>query len=132
MQPLTQEEISEIRENPDKANWYRISRNQKLSEDFIREFKDKVQWHLMSYNQTLSEDFIREFQDRMGSVGVVNLRRPLSYDEIMSYDPCLDGVERYLKHTSKEETITWDTLLERHSDKSDIKWLFSKRDAVNG
>ena len=173
MQQLTQEEISDIRNNPDqqvwdtisyeyilseafirefqdKVNWYGISRSQLLSEEFIREFQDKVYWRLISGNQTLSDgfirgsldkvhwfwifcyqvlsdEFIREFQDRLITSDVTLIRRPVTYNEIMSYDPCPDGVERYLEHTKTEETITWNTLLERHSYKGDVGWLYTSR-----
>lgn len=173
MLQLTQEEINDIRNNPDQQNWntisykcvlpeafirefqdkvdwHGISRSQSLSEEFIQEFLEKVEWFWISGNQTLSEElirgsldkvhwfwifcyqvlsenFIREFQNRLTASDVCVIRRPVTYDEIMSYKPCLCGVERYLEHTTKEETITWNTLLERHSSKSDIKWLYIRR-----
>ena len=37
-----------------EVNWYWISINQKLSEDFIREFQDKVDWDDISKYQKLS------------------------------------------------------------------------------
>ena len=49
----------------EEVDWYDISINQKLSEDFIREFKYKVNWDCISKRQTFSEEFIREFQDRV-------------------------------------------------------------------
>lgn len=139
-----------IREFQDKVNWRGISRSQLLSEEFIQEFQDKVEWFWISGNQTLSEElirgsldkvhwfwifchqvlsdeFIREFQDRLTASDVSVIRRPVTYTEIMSYDPCPDGVERYLEYTAKEETITWNTLLERHSHKGDIGWLYARR-----
>lgn len=150
MRQLTQEEINDIRNNPDqqvwgtisyeyslsenfirefqdKVDWYWISWHQKLSEEFIREFQDKVYWRLIFCYQVLSDEFIQEFQNRFGTSDVGTHRRPVTYGEIISYNPCMDGVERYLEHTTKEETITWNTLLERHSYKNDIRWLFSNR-----
>ena len=59
------EELGTNYESLDKVNWEYISKNQKLSEDFIREFQDKVDWYYISRYQKLSEDFIREFQDRV-------------------------------------------------------------------
>ena len=50
-----------IREFQNMVNWPNISYDQKLSEDFIREFKNKVNWIIISKNQTLSENFISEF-----------------------------------------------------------------------
>ena len=34
----------------DKINWFRISINPSISEEFIREFKDKVIWKMVSQN----------------------------------------------------------------------------------
>ena len=93
----------------------------------MREFQDSLQWRWVPCHQVLSEAFIQEFQDRIGGLDVTTLCRPVTYDEIMSYDPCPDTVERYLEHTTKEETITWNTLLERHLRKGDIRWLYTKR-----
>ena len=45
--------------------WSRISKHEKLSEEFIREHKDDIVWVEICHNQVLSEDFIREFQDKM-------------------------------------------------------------------
>ena len=54
-----------VKEFSDKVDWYNISSNQELSENFIKEFKDKVNWHYISDNQQLSENFIREFQNEV-------------------------------------------------------------------
>ena len=51
--------------NSSHRMWCDISRNQKLSEEFMREFKEKINWCIISYNQSLSEDFIREFKDEV-------------------------------------------------------------------
>ncbi len=116
-----------IREFQDKVDWCWISCHQVLSESFIHEFQDKLDWYRISCHQVLSEVFIQEFQDRFGTFNINILRRPVTYTEIMSYDPCPDGVDRYLEHTTKEEQISWNTLLERHSHKSDVGWLISNR-----
>ena len=47
----------------DRVNWWRISRSQSLSEEFIREFSGRVDWRCISAHQSLSEGFIREFAD---------------------------------------------------------------------
>ena len=65
MQQLTQEEISNIRNNPDQQDWDTISQKSALSEALIREFQDKVNWDWISCKQVLSENFIREFQDKI-------------------------------------------------------------------
>ncbi|HUS49380.1 MAG TPA: hypothetical protein VMZ91_04405 [Candidatus Paceibacterota bacterium] len=54
-----------IEEFKDKVDWYEISINQKLSENFIREFQDKVNWEYISSDQILSLEFVREFQDKV-------------------------------------------------------------------
>ena len=45
--------------------WYYVSRDEKLSEDFIREFQDKVDWKFISWYQKLSKEFIKEFISRL-------------------------------------------------------------------
>ena len=46
-------------------NWKKISRYQKLSENFIREFQNYVNWWWISGCQKLSEGFILEFQNKV-------------------------------------------------------------------
>ena len=53
-----------MREYSRKIDWIDISAFQKLSEDFMREFKDYVNWHHISMDQKMSESFIDEFKDR--------------------------------------------------------------------
>ena len=61
------QELSEefIREFQDKVHWYNISYYQELSEDFMREFKDKPNWVCISYHQKISEFFVEEFKDKL-------------------------------------------------------------------
>ena len=47
------------------VNWYAISHNYILSEDFIREFQDKVNWVLISTYQKLSKNFKIEFKHKL-------------------------------------------------------------------
>jgi hypothetical protein len=54
-----------IKKNQDKVEWDYISENQKLSEDFIKKNQDKVDWDYISICQKLSENFIREFQNKV-------------------------------------------------------------------
>ena len=49
-------------QNNDNVNWYFISRNYILSENFIREFKDEVDWYYISKYQILSKKFKKEFK----------------------------------------------------------------------
>ena len=51
-------------ERGDKVDWYKISQNNELSENFIRRYRDKVCWYDVKHGnrqQELSEDFIKEF-----------------------------------------------------------------------
>ena len=54
-----------IQKFQNEINWYFISACQELSENFIREFQNKVIWDCISRNQKLSESFIRKFQDKV-------------------------------------------------------------------
>ena len=49
--------------NTDSIDWNDISKNKKLSEDFIEENADKVNWMLISEYQKLSEPFIERHAD---------------------------------------------------------------------
>ena len=53
------------KEFQDKVNWYYISWNQKLSEEFIEKFQDKVYWISISIRQKLSGEFIRRFYHKI-------------------------------------------------------------------
>ena len=53
-----------VREHKDwNHNWNNISKNSKLTEEFIKEFKDKLNWNKISQYQKLSEKFIEEMKD---------------------------------------------------------------------
>ena len=51
--------------NTNNSNWYKISKYQKLSEEFIEKFQDKVNWVQISGCLKLSEQFIEKFQDNV-------------------------------------------------------------------
>src|SRR5574344_2076628 len=65
------EEIKDIEkffdENVDnfEVDWYYISKNQKLSEEFIDKYNDKVYWGYISQYQKLSEEFIEKHYDKV-------------------------------------------------------------------
>jgi len=65
MMELTEQEIKDIRKNSNNYNWFNISSDYNLSEDFIIEFKTRVSWYYVSIYQKLSENFIIEFQDNV-------------------------------------------------------------------
>lgn len=52
-------------ENNSRSFWYSVSRNQKLSEDFIRDYSEKLNWEYITSSQELSEDFVIEFSDKI-------------------------------------------------------------------
>jgi len=65
MEPLTQQQLRDIRANPDGQQWCCIFSDFILSEDFIREFQDKIIWPLISCKQKLSESFFIEFKNKL-------------------------------------------------------------------
>ena len=62
---LSQEQIQDIRKNPNKQDWLDISHKYILSEDFITEFQNKVDWYTICAFQKLSKEFIAEFIDKI-------------------------------------------------------------------
>lgn len=46
-------------------NWFDISINYELSEEFIRKFQNKVIWHYICQYQKLSESFIMELKNKV-------------------------------------------------------------------
>ena len=57
-----------VEEFGDKIDWEHISKDQKLSEDFIREFQDKVIWSLIFEYQKLSLEFTKEFKNKLNFI----------------------------------------------------------------
>jgi hypothetical protein len=102
-----------IREFQDKVNWNMISIYQKLSEDFIREFQDKVNWYFISQNQKLSEKFIREFQDKISWTNIF-CNQKLSEDFIREFQ---DKVNWY--HISCNQTLS-ENFIREFQDK--VNW----------
>ena len=63
MTDKVQEELNKILKKHkwpsiDKIDWICISRQEKLSEEFIEKFSNKVHWYNIGVRQTLSEEFI--------------------------------------------------------------------------
>lgn len=58
------DELDDIVSNNDlnSAEWYVISQNQKLTEDFIDKYNDRVNWVCISCFQNLSEEFIEKYR----------------------------------------------------------------------
>ena len=65
-QKLSQKKIRRLANNKDiYLDWKSISKNQRLSSDFIIEFEDKLDWNYISKHQKLSEDLIRMFKNKV-------------------------------------------------------------------
>ena len=52
-------------DNENQLDWFDVSRNRKLSENFIEKYKNKVNWISISMHQKLSEDFIEKHADKV-------------------------------------------------------------------
>ena len=59
-------------------NWFNISYQYILSENFIREFQNKVDWYYISIGQNLSENFIREFKDKINFPIILKINNNLT------------------------------------------------------
>jgi len=58
------EYISKIADNkPELLDWNKISREFRLTENFIEKYKSYVNWKEISINQRLSELFIEKYQN---------------------------------------------------------------------
>lgn len=81
-------------------DWDNISKNSKLSENFIKEFKHKVNWKKISQFQTLSEQFIEEMKDYV------------TWDKIAKYQKLSPEFKKVfankLKAVKKEKTEYYD------------------------
>jgi Zn-finger protein len=89
----------DMRENSDEiSDWFYVSANKKLSEDFIREFRSKVVWDCISSHQKLSEEFIREFHNVL-NWDDISRNQKLSEEFIREFQNVLDwdDISRYQK-----------------------------------
>jgi hypothetical protein len=91
--------------NSDKLDWYCISANQNLSEDFIREFADKVHWLSISARQNLSKEFIREFADKV-SWDHISTNQNLSEEFIREFKDKVNWYDISAKQKLSEEFRT--------------------------
>jgi hypothetical protein len=93
---MTEKEIR-LQIEDSNLNFYYISRNQSLSENFIREIfclndsltEDHMIWDNISQHQDLSENFIREFQNKLDWVKISSCQN-LSEDFIREFQDKLD------------------------------------------
>ena len=88
----------------DKINWYTISGNQKLSEEFIREFSNKVYWDYICKYQKLSEEFIREFWHVLDRERIAHYQK-LSDDFLQEFK--LENPKNNWLYTTKQEKIDY-------------------------
>jgi len=112
-----------IRENQDKVNWYCISKYQKLSEEFIREFQDKVDWYNISAYQKLSEEFIREFQDKVDWCWISKYQK-LSFEDFIRGNQ--DKVN--WEFISAYQKLSEDFMKEFNLEKPDNNWLYTSKE----
>ena len=80
-QPLTEDFM---RTFESKLNWEIVSQYQKLSENFISEFQGKVYWDKVCQYQKLSEKFIKQFKHKM-AWGIVSQHQMLSEDFMIEF-----------------------------------------------
>jgi len=101
-----QRKLSEefIREFKDNVVWYKILMYQKLSEEFIREFEDKIKWYPISRYQKLSEEFIREFEDKIDWYRVSRYQK-LSEEFIREFEDKINWYEISMYQKLSEEFI---------------------------
>ena len=104
-----------IREYQNEVDWYYISINQKLSKDFIREFSDKVDWEEISVHQQLSESFIRENKDKV-KWGCISMFQKLSESFIREFQDKVNW-----EHISIFQKLS-EPFIREFTDK--VEWYF--------
>ena len=107
-----------IREFKDRVHWDYIFRYQKLSENFIREFKDRVSWYFICIHQKLSEDFIREFKDKV-DWGYIAIYQKLSENFIREFKN-----NWYWYNISKYQKLSESFIREFNLEIPDTCWLY--------
>jgi len=57
---------------------------------------------------------------------ILNLKKiKFCLKDIEKFNPCKEGVDRYLKVFEPKEIITWEEFIARYDKKSDIFWLYN-------
>ena len=88
------------------GDWYAISEDQRITEDFIRIHTDEVSWRIILKKQKLSKEFIRE-------VLTVHLS-PFVVNDILEYqDLSMEFLTELIKDYPEE--IDWD-LIKEHQE----------------
>jgi len=111
-----------IRENAYKVDWEYISATQKLSEEFIKEFQYKVYWDCISEYQELSMDFIREFQNKVDWYYISRYQK-LSFEEFIR--EFKDKVN--WNCISKYQKLSKDFMKEFNLKKPKNNWLYTSK-----
>ena len=99
-------------ENENQIDWIDVSRNRKLSENFIEKHANQVDWFYISMYQKLSEDFIEKYKDKV-NWSCISICQKLSEDFIDKY---ADKVDWYYISTFQKLS---ESFIERHKDKVD-------------
>jgi hypothetical protein len=90
----------------DSIDWYNISKNQKLSEEFIDKYSKIVSWRDISCCQYLSEEFMEKHQNKI-SWCYISCCQKLSEKFITKHIDKIDfeGLmeNKYISHKIKEE-----------------------------
>jgi len=76
--------------------WNQISRNIKLSEEFIREYSDNLNWDYISAYQELSSEFMNEFKDKLNW-------ELISSNQVLPYEFIVNNIDRLNLNSILEE-----------------------------
>lgn len=105
----------EKRLNEKRVDWSAISRDEKLTEDFMRKYSKKIKWNIICYSQKLSEAFIEEFINKIYWEEICTWQT-LSEDFIRKYKDKVDWRE-----ISEHQILSNDFICEF---KDKVDWFF--------
>lgn len=121
-----------------------ISRYQTMAVDFIKEKWEYLDKNYISKYQKLTVDFIKEKWSELSIAAIATFQiieddvrellglqppaKTITGAQILAFDPCSDGMDRYHAHTPSDTTVlTWNELLTLHNNtkdgQRDIHWL---------
>jgi hypothetical protein len=93
-----------------EGNWWRVSKYQSLTEDFMRKFEGKLNWDVISQYQILSEKFMAEFEDKV------------SWNKICQYQRLSEGFIKQFK-----DKMVWHTICEHQKLSEDFMIAFADK-----
>ena len=102
-----------------KLEWWKICREQKLTEEFIEKYADYVDWEDVCQYQKLSEPFIEKYKDRMGW-SFVFFAQTLSIEFIEKYIDKIDNEDKWTSLSAHQKLPEW--FIEKYKDKVD--WVY--------